>query len=496
MKLRTLAGTACCCLLALTAGHAGGVAAAEIAGTPVWTTTTAAPGGAEIAAHDPKRQLVYVVGGTRLDVLRAADGTRVRSFDLDPAEYEAVNSVAVSGDVLAIAAAAVPNTEPGKVFFLRAGSLDRLGEVTVGALPDMIVFTGDGKRLLVANEGQPSDDYTIDPEGSVSVIDVATRRERRATFAAFNDKKANLIKRGVRIFGPGASVAQDLEPEYIAVSDDGKRAWVTLQENNALAVVDLDRPAPKVVELRPLGSKNLSKYVYSLDVSDEDGKAGDLRSYEHLFGLNQPDGIAFARLGGVPYLLTANEGDARDYEGFSEETRVGDLTLRPGFPEADALARLRVTNTLGTDPRGRYRDLFAFGGRSFSIWTLDGTLAFDSGRNLELTLSRRYPALFDDGRSDDKGPEPEGIVVGEVGGRQFAFVGLERARSSAVAVYDVTERGSTTYGDFSGLLVNDGDLAPEGLDFVPAAESPTGKALLIVANEVSSTTTAFELVLE
>lgn len=483
-----LAGMAC--VLVATA-HAA--KAAEITGSPVWTRTAAEPGGAEIPAHDPARQLVFVIGGTRLEALRAADGTRVDSLDLDPAEFFSVNSVAVSGDVLAIAASANPITDPGKVFLLDPATLERLGEVTVGAVPDMIVFTPDGRRLLVANEGEPSADYETDPEGSVSIVDVATRRERRATFTAFNARKENLMRRGVRIFGPNASVAQDLEPEYIAVSDDGGRAWVTLQENNALAILDLDRTRPKVVEIRPLGSKNLSRPAYALDVSDEDGVAGDLRSYDHLFGLNQPDAIDFARIGGSNYLFTANEGDARAYEGFSEQARAGDLDLRPGFPEAEALARLQVTTTMETDPRGRYRDLFALGGRSFSIWRPDGTLVFDSGRDMEQILSRRFPALFDDARSDDKGPEPEGLVVGEVGGRQFAFVGLERTRASAVAVYDVTRPRDPT---FAGFITNGGDLGPEGLEFVPAAGSPTGEPLLIVANELSRTTTAFELALE
>jgi hypothetical protein len=160
--------------------------------------------------------------------------------------------------------------------------------------------------------------------------------------------------------------------------------------------------------------------------------------------------------------------------------------LAPGLPAG--LDRLKVTTTLGQSKTGAYQRLYAFGARSFSIWTPQGEQVFDSGAAIERTLAEKQPSLLDDGRSDDKGPEPEGVVVGKIDGRSFAFVGLER--SSAVIVFDVSRPKSPKV---AGLLAKDGDVSPEGLKFVPAAESPTGKPLLVVTNEVSRTTTAFEL---
>jgi len=459
------------------------VVAAEIEGRVVWSVAN--EGGSEIVAHDPERRLAYVVGGLTLDVLDAGTGERVRSVSLGEDRFEGVNSVAVSGDVVAVSATAAQRTDPGAVLFYRAGNLRLLGEVAVGAVPDAVVFTPDGQRLLVANEGEPSADYAIDPEGSVSVIEVATRTERRVGFAGLNGRRDALRRSGVRIFGPNATVAQDLEPESIAT--DGREAYVTLQENNALAIIDLRGDRPRLDRVVPLGFKNHGRDRDALDVSDEDGDAGNFETYPNLLGVYQPDGIALARIGGRSYLLTANEGDAREYDTFAEEARVEDLNVAPRFPR-DELARLKVSTTLGRDASGVYRNLYAFGGRSFSVRDTDGRLLFDSGAAIERVLAERFPERLDDTRSDDKGPEPENVVVGAIGSRTFAFVGLER--SNAVIVFDVSAPRRPT---FAGLLAREGDVGPEGLDLVPASESPSGKPLLLVANEVSSTTTAFEL---
>ena len=90
--------------------------------------------------------------------------------------------------------------------------------VEVGALPDMLTFTPDGSKVIVANEGEPNSDYTIDPEGSVSIIDVSgglgaisQANVTTLNFNAFNPAQAALEAAGVRIFGPGATVSQDLE---------------------------------------------------------------------------------------------------------------------------------------------------------------------------------------------------------------------------------------------------------------------------------------------
>jgi hypothetical protein len=882
--------------------------------------------GSEISAYDPASQQLFVIsGGTRVEVLDLSHPSNprlVRTIDL-AAFGGGANSVTVSHGLIAVAVAASPETDPGKVVFLNASG-DVLGQVTVGALPDMLTFTPDGRKILVANEGQPSSygqPDSIDPVGSVSIIDVsngvANATVATAGFDSFNDQKADLQAKGVRIFGPGATVAQDLEPEYITISNDSKTAWVALQENNALAVIDI--ATATVTNILPLGLKDHSKglpsltnydftdlpvigttaggqeiklggfsglffegvaangnlqfithtdrgpnaeptgsnrpfalpdfqpqlvrfelnqhtgeisiteqiglnradgtpltglpnlqagaagtaytdevpidvfgnplandklggdfeaivvapdgtywlsdeyrpaiyqfdrhgnllnrfipegaptatgefgtpafptvyaqrrtnrgfealalegtklyafiqsaidnpdtpgdttsrnsrnlrimefdvvtqqvtgeYLYildsisgagnartdkigdavslgngrflvierddratadankliyeidltgatninnpatlaaipvgktieqltvaelsaanidpvnkrltvnaasigytgvekleglalidhntlaiindndfgvggsalvgdgtltepsvpnaiklgiikfdqtnGLDASDRDGVngAGRINIQNHpVFGMYQPDGIAqFVGSDGNTYIITVNEGDAREYVGFVEEIRVGDsqYILDPTvFPNAaalkqnDVLGRLIVSTATGDiDGDGNFEQIHVFGARSFTIRDTAGNIVFDSGNQFERITAAAVPALFNsngtadtfDTRSDNKGPEPEGIAIGIVDDRVYAFIGLER--TGGVMVYDVT---NAQHPRFLEYINSEGDLAPEGLTFIPAAQSPNGKALLVVNNEVSNTTAIFE----
>jgi hypothetical protein len=473
---------------------------------------------AEIVAHDPRTQQLFVVNAAqaRVDVLDIADPaspTLVTSLAFE-SYGAAVNSVAVHEGVAAMAVEAHVKTDPGTVVFVSTHDLAVLSAVTVGALPDMVTFTPNGRYVLTANEGEPNADYTIDPEGSVSVIDLK-RGARRVTqanvrtvdFRAFNGKAPP----GVRIFGPNATVAQDLEPEYLAVSSDSKTAWVTLQENNALARIDIRRS--KIETLSSLGDKDHSRAGQGFDASDRD-EAINIASWPVL-GMYQPDAIAALSYRGDTYLVMANEGDARDYDGFGEETRIADVVLDPSaFPNAadlqtDAkLGRLKITQAQGdVDGDGDFDKLYAYGARSFSIRRADGTLLFDSGDELEQTTAAALPASFNtsnedndfDGRSDDKGPEPEGLAVGKIRGRSYAFIGLERV--GGFMVYDVTHPKTPCFLDYvqnrnftaAPETAEAGDLGPEGLKFVSASDSPTGEALLVVGNEVSGTTTLFEI---
>lgn len=204
----------------------------------------------------------------------------------------------------------------------------------------MVTFTSDGSHLLVANEGEPNSynqPDSVDPEGSISVIAVSglnptssslTRSVSTADFKSYNAQDAQLRNAGVRIFGPNASVAQDLEPEYITVSADSKTAYVTLQENNAIAIVDI--ASKTVTAIKPLGFKDHSLAGMGMDVSDEDGGTNTNSGSPAIKigpvpvkGMYLPDAIASYTVGGQTYLITANEGDARaDWPGFNEETRV------------------------------------------------------------------------------------------------------------------------------------------------------------------------------
>lgn len=475
-----------------------------------------AQGAAEIPAYDPGTRRLFVVnaGAARVDVLDVTDPSHlVQVGTLDVSAHGAVaNSVTVHDGVVAVAVQATVKTDPGRVVFFSAqGQL--LSSVQVGALPDMVTFTPNGRFVLSANEGEPNDEYTADPEGSVSVIDVSggaahvtQGNVRTAGFAAFNGQGLP----GVRVFGPGASVAQDLEPEYIAVSRDSRLAWVTLQENNAIAFVDVT--AARVLGIRALGTKDHLQAGAGFDPSDRDG--GIHIANWPVRGMYLPDSIAAFEVAGVPFLVLANEGDARDYPGFSEVARVGGLALDPvAFPNAAALqqnaalGRLRVTKTLGdVDGDGDYDRLYSFGARSLSIRALTGQLVWDSGDLVERVTAAALPAFFNsdedsnasfDTRSDDKGPEPEGLAVGKVDGRTYAFLGLERI--GGIMVFDVTFPWLPRFvqyvntRDFAGdpQAGTAGDLAPEGLVFISAEDSPTGKPLLAAAYEISGTTRVF-----
>jgi len=505
---------------------------ATIALAPIGTYVAGQPGAAEIVTHDPVAQVLYVINGAtdEVDIVDISDPTaptktgtlNLTSFGAAPTSADFYSYGTDPGQgLLAVSVENANTQQPGRVvFFNRNGNAVR--DVEVGELPDMVTFTPDGNNVLVANEGEPNADYTDDPEGSISIIEVdpatigtTAPTINTAGFASFNAQFDTLRSDGVRIFGPNATVAQDLEPEYIAVAPDGQTAYVTLQENNAVAVVDI--ASATVTSIEPLGTKDYSLAENALDASDRDNTI-NITTWP-VKGMYQPDAIATYQAGGMTYLVTANEGDARDYDGFSEEVRIEDLTLDTSvFTDAATLqaeanlGRLRVTNTLGdTDTDSAFEELYAYGARSFSIWNASGQLVYDSANEFEQITAAAYPDYFNanyddednvfefDARSDDKGPEPEGVTTGVIDGRTYAFIGLERI--GGVMVYDVTDPNAPAFvqyintANFTGSIVDGsaGDVSPEGLIFIPAADSPTGAPLLVVTHELSGTTTIFSI---
>jgi hypothetical protein len=375
---------------------------------------------------------------------------------------------------------------------------------------------------VVANEGEPADDYSVDPEGSVSVIDVprkvrapGQKSVRTADFHRFEHK----VPAGVRVFGPTVieqfPVSANLEPEYVTVESHGRTAYVALQEANAIAVVDLR--SARVTALNPLGSKDHSTPGNGIDTSDRDD-AINIREVP-VSGLYLPDGIKSYTSRGRTYLVTANEGDAREWGDYAEPARVKDLgddglpplcadVFDESVTEDEDLGRLNVSTASGLRADGScYERLYSFGGRSFSIWTTDGRQVFDSGDDFERITAAANPEFFNsnhtestfDGRSDYKGPEPENLAIGEIDGRTYAFIGFERV--GGVAMYDITDPRHARFvayennRDFAesvedgGDLAKAGDLGPEGVTFIPSKNGP----MVAVANEVSGTTTLFRV---
>ncbi len=527
ISLRALLVGVCAFTATVGVGRAASSQALNLSLVPIGRFTNNGPfnlSAAEIVAHDPTTQRLFVVNGRdrRIDVLsilNPANPVKIGMVDMSP--YGAVvNSVAFHGGLVAVAVEASPKTSPGVVVLLDSG-LNVLNVIPTGALPDMVTFSPDGRWLLCANEGEPNtyNDFaadingpSIDPEGSITVIDlstgVATPIVRTATFTAFN----GAVPAGVRIFGPNATVAQDLEPEYIAVSDDSSTAWVTLQENNALAAVDI--ASATVTSLIPLGAKDHSIPGFGLDASDQDGGI-NIQPWP-IFGMFQPDSIAAYRSQGQTYLVTANEGEARaDWPGFRDDARLSTLTLDPtAFPNA---ATLKQTNNLGRltvsridgdiDNDGDLDAIYAYGGRSFTIWTTSGELVFDSGDQLEQITAAFFPLNFNashsnntrDNRSPAKGPEPEGLAIGTAYGRTLALVGCERI--GGVAMYDISDPFNPLFEDYlntrsfagSFNFATSGDLGPEGVIFISADNSPTGKPLVVVAHEVSGSTAIYQI---
>ncbi|MFJ4036533.1 choice-of-anchor I family protein [Microbacterium sp. NPDC090007] len=548
------ATTAAVCALALSSATAASAAivsapvsnsasGAALSVTPVGSYDTGVykESAAEIVQAYRDRLFVVNAQAGTVSVLDNSDPTKpVKLFDI--ASDGVANSVAVRDDGLGVVAfEADDKTAPGHLVFFDANKDDAsaatLGTVTVGALPDMVTFSKDGSYAVVANEGEPADDFSSDPEGTVSVIALTTALAapapgavKTATFRAFEQGGTKTLDPKVRVFGPDVAapdqgstplaanrVSRNLEPEYITT--DGTIAYVTLQEANAVATVDLTKA--EVSGILPLGYKDYGVAGNGLDTSDKDGTA-DIRTVAGLKGLYMPDGIASyaASVGGKAstYLVTANEGDGREWGSFIDEARIKDLgkddlsavcaTSPLAGRAADAdLGRLKVVTDLGETADGCYSELYAYGGRSFSIWDTKGTLVFDSGDQFEQKLKEVAPQLFNvsndnntvDDRSDDKGPEPENVAVGVVDGRTYAFIGLERA--GGVMVYDITDPTAPAYVTYVNnrdaaadvKTAAAGDLGPEGIAFVSALRSPTGVPLLITGNEVSGSTTVFEV---
>lgn len=503
-------------------------------------------GAAEIVAFDPASKRAFVVNGATdtVDIINLANPASpvaagsLSLTGLGLAAGASPNSVAVKNGVVAVAVEDNPKTNNGKVGLFNAATGNLLGSVTVGALPDMLTFTPDGSKVLVANEGEPEGYVTgqVDPEGSVSIVSVsnpAAPTVQTVSFTSLNAQAATLRQSGIRIFGPNATVAQDLEPEYIAVSADGATAYVGFQENNALGTVNINTAT--LTSIAPLGAKNHAQPGNALDASDRDNGSGAAAinvQNSPVFGLYMPDAIAVYRAGGKDYILTANEGDAREWPGLRggtsttaaerEDDRISSFTLDPvAFPDgaaikADAkLGRLRASVFSGNpDGDGDFDQLFTLGGRSFSIFRPNGSLVFDSGADFESILSGEPGVVFNtdhtnnslDSRSANKGPEPEALTLATFGAKTYAFIGLER--DSGIMIYDITDPAGPVFVDYATSRVsggactgnitaanfaNCGDLGPEGLQFVPATDSPTGQPLLLVANEVSGTTTIYRV---
>lgn len=455
-------------------------------------------GYAEMLRYHPKSKSLMVTAsetGTieRLSINPVTQISKMEPLDLSGGD---VTAVAIHGDMVAASIKGDAADSAGMVRLFDTSGKE-IASFTTGPLPDNLAFSPDGRYILTANEGEPSDDYTVDPEGSFTLIDLGSGTSNaKVTQISLTNLTTPI---GGRIVKPGSSFAADAEPEYVAFDANSKTAYVTLQENNSVAVIDID--SAKVASVIGLGVKNVSRTSH--DMSNKDNGI-NMKRWPVLM-MYQPDAISTYQVNGATYLVTANEGDAKDYDGFSEETRVAKLTLdKTMFPNAatlqkpENLGRLKTTSTMGdTDGDGDHDMIYAYGGRSFSIWGSDGTLIFDSGNAFENIIASRSPEVFNanggksefDDRSDDKGPEPEALALGEIDGRTYAFIGMER--NNAIFAYDITLPSDPHMVGY--MIPSDMHNSPEGLEFIATKDSPSGKPLLAVAYEMTGTVALYEV---
>ena len=476
----------------------------------------AGEGAAEIVDYDPATKRLFISNAAgSVDIVDITDPKAPKNVTrIDTAPYGGgVNSVSVFKGVIALAVEAKPKTDPGKIVFVSTDGKHR-ATVNICALPDTVTFSPDGRYAVAACEGEPNDAYDVDPEGAVAIVDLSKGIEgltdaavKIADFKAWDGKGA---PEGARIGKKGVPFSRDVEPEYIAISPDSTTAYVTLQENNAIAIVDL--AAAVVKDVVGLGWKDHSKSPF--DASDRDG-AVNIKTWP-VWGMYMPDMIVPFQAGGATYYAIANEGDSRDYKGYSEEARVTDLALdEKAFPNAKelqapaALGRLKTTKTMGdADGDGKYEKIFSYGGRSFSILDANAKMIFDSGDQFEQYFAKNEPKNFNstsdkngsfDDRSDDKGVEPEAITVGVINSTPYLFIGLERM--GGIMVYSAADPKAPKFETYFTTRKFDGDvkkgtagdLAPEGIRFISATDSPTGKPMLAAAHEVSGTTALYEI---
>ncbi|PML46189.1 alkaline phosphatase [Vibrio lentus] len=523
---------------------------------------------AEIVSYDSCTDKLYVVNAQaqKVDVLSMDSDsapTSEGSIDLQSAaaasgiDIGAANSVSTHQGLVAVAIENADKQQNGIIALYRSDTLELITTYTAGALPDMVSFSKDGRYIASANEGEPNADYSIDPEGSVTLVDLTNgplqAKVTQIDFKAFNQgqsRHAELTDK-VRISAPNATVAQDLEPEYLTFSDNGK-LYVALQENNALAAIDV--ASAQVDAILGLGGKPWDSA--QLDVSNKDKNIGNLQSYAMLEGLYMPDSITSYSVDGNTYIVTANEGDGREYgikttqkvcddKGFEwdgddykgtenyttekdfciayvDEVRGKKLDVDANHPLAGALkdnnqlARLKVIKPQGT--LAADQKVQAFGSRSFSIWDESGELVFDSGDDFARIVLEQDPANFNstndnnqsgDDRSDDKGVEPEAIEVAQINGKQYAFIGLER--QGGIMVYDVTQPKNASFisylnnrdftqpvctkvdedGDCDNDTYNSkaGDLGPESIKYF----TRSGNHFIAVGNEVSGSTSVYRV---
>ena len=493
-------------------------------------------GSAEIATYHAGSKRIFATNGVKntidiFDISDVANPKKVGSVDLSPYGND-VTSVAAGKDVVVavvnvsdkFSATGVPTTTNGKiVVFDTAGKVLSSPDV-LGVLPDSVSFAPNGTTALVAIEAQPvcakddpataakeDADYTkaSDPVGGVTVVDLSDPTSPVLKFAGFDQFTVSEMRaKGIAVSSVVNNVSKDFEPEF-ATAIDNEFAYVTIQEANAIGKLNIQTATFESIT-RAFESK-VSQVAR--DTSDRDSGAGP-RTYANVVGASQPDAIAGFKMGSGNYFITANEGDAREYTCLNDDLRASALKVDPRrfadwktLSGSAALGRAKVNPNNGDrDGDGDIDTIHLRGSNSMTMYR-NGLAIWDSADLLDQIQTAAFGVANINGshslssdkatmnyvgqdRSDDKGSEPEGVAVGMVGDRRIAVLGLERM--SALAVFDITQPRIPVFIEWLQMLPAKATPAkdvkywsPEGIVFVPADKSPSGKALIITSYELS-----------
>ncbi len=395
-------------------------------------------------------------------------------------------------------------TERGVVALFDTATGAVLNVFEVGFHPDCVAFSDDGAYVVTADEGEWSDTGVQTP-GSVSVIEIGAGTAKSGlaslsqTVAFTCDFSAGNLADGVSIAGlrvsdpAGEGLPDGLEPEYVCCV--GGVVYASLQEASAIAVLDIaTRKYTDIIRMPAMAR--------TFDASDKDG--GIHIDDSAVRSLPMPDTIKAFVSGGRVYIATANEGDFRPDDG--DKARVKDLG-KNGLPSIDAtylaalnalysgnaladsaLGRLNVSTIDGLGGDGEIEQLCVPGARSFSVIDVEsGEVVWDSGARLEELTASLDAVGWQDGRSDDKGPEPEGITVFEYNGRRYAAIVMER--TYGIFLYDISNPQSAFFSDY--IRATAADEEPESVIFVGGGDSPDGEPRLVVSYEASCTINVF-----
>lgn len=493
-------------------------------------------GSAEIGTFHAASKRIFATNGVKnsidiFDISDVANPKKVGSVSLSPYGND-VTSVAAGRDVVVavvnvsdkFSATGVPTTTNGKIVVFDTNGKVLSSPDVLGVLPDSVSFAPDGTTALVAIEGQPvcakddpataakeDTDYSkaSDPVGGVTVVDLTNPAAPVLRFAGFDKFTVKAMKaKGIAVSSVVNDVSKDFEPEFVSAVDNNY-AFVTIQEANAIGKLNI-RTATFENVTRAFESKLES---VARDTSDRDAGAGP-RNYKRVVGASQPDAIAAFTAGAGQYYVTANEGDAREYTCLNDDLRASGLKVDPRrFPDWKAwsanaaLGRAKVNPTIGDlDGDGDIDNIHLRGTNSMTIYR-NGSVIWDSGELLDQIQTQAFGVANINGshslssdkstmnyvgqdRSDDKGAEPEGVAVGMVGDRRIAILGLERM--TALAIFDITVPKKPVFQEWIQMLPAKATPAkdvkhwsPEGIVFVPADKSPSGKALIITSYELS-----------